>query len=87
MCDKVVRDYPLSLQFAPDSFVTYEQLNLCYYDTYAYNDHRMIECYRGYKKRKAQKSKTKDELMPVAWHPSRWWNWCVPEEEKRETIF
>ena len=22
--------------------------------------------------------------MPVAWHPDRWWNWCVPEDEKKE---
>ena len=26
-----------------------------------------------------------DELMPVAWHPDRWWDWCVPEDEKKET--
>ena len=22
--------------------------------------------------------------MLVAWHPSRWWNWCMPEDEKTE---
>ena len=22
--------------------------------------------------------------MPIAWHPSRWWDWCVPEDEKKE---
>ena len=22
--------------------------------------------------------------MPVAWHPSRWWDWCVSEDEKKE---
>ena len=37
-----------------------------------------------YKKRKAQKAKIKKELMPTAWHPSRWWDWCVPEDEKKE---
>ncbi|XP_057300569.1 uncharacterized protein LOC130633936 [Hydractinia symbiolongicarpus] len=25
-----------------------------------------------------------NEVMPVAWHPDRYWNWCVDEEEKRE---
>ena len=20
--------------------------------------------------------------MPVAWHPKRWWNWCVSEDKK-----
>ena len=23
--------------------------------------------------------------MPIAWHPSRWWDWCVPEDQERET--
>ena len=21
--------------------------------------------------------------MPVAWHPTRWWDWCVSEAEKK----
>ena len=21
--------------------------------------------------------------MPVAWHPRRWWDWCMPEDEKK----
>ena len=24
-----------------------------------------------------------DELMPVAWHPSRYWDWCMDEDEKK----
>ena len=35
------------------------------------------------KKRRAQKAKIKEELMPIAWHTSRWWDWCVPEDEKK----
>ena len=29
------------------------------------------------------------ELMPVAWHPTRWWDWCLPEDKKKgmEPIF
>ena len=23
--------------------------------------------------------------MPIAWHPSRYWDWCMSEDEKRET--
>ena len=23
--------------------------------------------------------------MPIAWHPSRWWDCCVSEDEKKET--
>ena len=22
--------------------------------------------------------------MPVAWHPNRWWNFCMSEDEKKE---
>ena len=24
------------------------------------------------------------ELMPIAWHPKRWVDWCLSEDEKRE---
>ena len=43
------------------------------------------EWYEGYQKHKAQKAKIKEELLPITWHPSRWWEWFVPEDEKRET--
>ena len=49
------------------------------------NDNEINEWYEGHQKRKAQKAKIKDELMPIAWHPSRWWDWCVPKDEKKET--
>ena len=22
--------------------------------------------------------------MPVVWHPKRWWNFCMSEDEKKE---
>ena len=22
--------------------------------------------------------------MPVAWYATRWWDWCIPEDEKKE---
>ena len=22
--------------------------------------------------------------MPIAWHPSRWWDWSMPEDDKKE---
>ena len=37
------------------------------------------------KKRKAQKAQIKKELMPIAGHPSRYWDWCISEDEKRNT--
>ena len=24
--------------------------------------------------------------MPVAWHPKRWWNVCMSEDEKKEIL-
>ena len=24
------------------------------------------------------------ELVLVAWHPTRCWGWCMPEDEKKE---
>ena len=81
MCDKAVREERSSLQFVPDWYVTQQQTKI-------WHDHRLIKWYRGYKKRKAQKAKIKEELLPIAWHPSRWWDWCVPEvEKKRRKIF
>ena len=25
-----------------------------------------------------------EELMPVVWHPTRWWDWCFSEDMKKE---
>ena len=83
MCDKAVKDDPSSLQFVPDWFVTQEQIDIWYDDDYWYHDDELMEWYEGYKKRKAQKAKIKEELIPIAWHPSRWWDWCMSEDEKK----
>ena len=37
------------------------------------------------KNERQKKTQIKKELMRVAWHPSRYWDWCVLEDEKRET--
>ena len=42
-----------------------------------------FEMYDGYKKRKAQKALIKGELLLISWHPSRYWDWCVSEDEKK----
>ena len=28
--------------------------------------------------------KISEELMPVAWHPKGWWNFCLKEDEKKK---
>ena len=84
MCDDAVWRDPSLLQYVPDWFVTQQQIKIWYYyDDYC-NDNEVIEWYDGYKKRKAQKEEIKKELMSIAWHPLRWWDWCMPEDEKKE---
>ena len=48
----------------------------------------ITEWYSGYQKHKAQIASIKEELLPIDWHPSRSWDWCVPEDEKnKQKIF
>ena len=88
MCDQAVRDDSSSLQFVPDWFVTQEQIDLWDDDDKGfewYDDGKDKFFDEGYKKRKAQKAKIKEELLPITWHPSRYWDWCMSEDEKKET--
>ena len=85
MCDDAVRISLFYLEYVPHQFVTQQQLKLWHdYNDYC-NDDRFIEWYDRYKKRKTQKALIEEELMPIFWHPSRWWDWCIPEDEKRGT--
>ena len=79
MCNEAVKKSPCALRFAPDQFVTQKMR-----DAIVKKSPCALWCYKGYEQRKAQKAKIKEELMSVAWHPDRWWNWCVPEDEKKE---
>ena len=67
--DKHMRGNLYSLQFVPDWLNTKEQLKIMGGDC---NNIWFIKWYEGYKKRKTQKAKIKEELM----HPSSWWHWC-----------
>ena len=85
MCDDAVRHDPSSLQYVPDWFVTQKQIGRWYDDIEYFDDDVPDKWYNGYQKRKAQKAQIKEELMPIAWHPSKWWDWCLSEDEKKET--
>ena len=85
ICDKAVKGDPYSLLFVPDWFVTHQQLKIWHDDDEYCNSYELIEWYNGCKKRKAQKASIKEGLLPIAWLPSRWWDWCLPEDEKKET--
>ena len=65
MCDDAVRDDPSSLQYVPDWFVTGEGVAMQHNDAYYCNEDKLIEWYEGYKKRKAQNEKIKEELCPL----------------------
>ena len=86
-----VEDDPNTLKFVPDWVVTRDWMWV-WYDDYYDDGHwhdgwrdKLSEWYGGYEKRKAQKASIKEELMPIAWHPSRYWDWCMSEDEKQET--
>ena len=66
-----------------DWFVTQQQIDVWYDDDNVYNDKEMIKWYDGYKSRKGQNSKIKEEPLPIAWHPDRVMDWCMSEDEKR----
>ena len=76
-CNKAVEDDPSSLQYVSDWFVIKQQLDIWYDDDYWYHDDDLIEWQEGYKKRKAQKAKIKEELLPVVWHPDCVMDWCM----------
>lgn len=41
--------------------------------------------HRSYKKNKKRIQKNINEkLIAIAQHPNRWWDWCLPEDEKKE---
>ena len=73
MCIEAVNKDSWTFQFVPDFFVDPKVMEI------------MTEKQRQlYVQRKTHKAEIKDELLPVAWHPDRYWDWCVDEEEKRE---
>ena len=45
---------------------------------------RLLAWHIKFEKRKVLKKKLNEELMPIAWHPKRWRNFCMSEDEKKE---
>ena len=45
---------------------------------------RLLACILNLKNAKHLKQKISEELMPIAWNPKRWWNFCISEDEKKE---
>ena len=80
LCNEALQRDPEVLEYVPDWFVTLQKM---WYEEFD-DDDENIMWRDAYIKRKAQKAKIKEKLMPIAWHPDRWWNWCVTEDEKKE---
>ena len=92
MCDKAIKNDPSLFQLVPDWFVTQQQIDIWHDNDDFCNDNgdywddskdKFFELYNRYKKCKAQKTQIKKELLPIAWHPSRWWDWCQKTKKKR----
>ena len=85
ICDKSVKDDSSSLQFVPHWFVTREGLYVWHNDNeYCDGDEDNFFKWYGYKKQKVQKASIREELLPIAWHPLRYWDWCMSADEKQE---
>ena len=84
MCEKAVKKYLWLLKYVPDWFVTQEQLEIWHDDVEYCTDDGLIKWYEGYQKRRTHKAQIKKELLRIAWHPSRYWDWCVLDNEKKE---
>lgn len=65
MCNVVIKA-PFCLMYVLDWFIKLKEM--WYNDSD--NDDELITWYEGYKKRKAQKAKIKEELISIAWHPT-----------------
>ena len=47
---------------------------------------RLLAWRNAFEKRKAFKKEMSKELILVALHPTRWWDWCMSENEKKEIL-
>ena len=45
---------------------------------------RLLAWHIKFEKRKALKKDINEELMLVAWHPKRWWNFYMSEDKKKK---
>ena len=45
---------------------------------------RLLAWHIKFRKWKELKKELSEELIPVAWHTDRWWDWCMSENGKKE---
>ena len=79
MCIRAVKVNPWQLYDVRDWFVILQEMQ---YEDFDDDDDEIIKWHDGYKKRKVQKAKIKEELLPLVWYHDRVMDWCMSEEEK-----
>ena len=82
---KAVRDDLSFLENVPDWLMTQGQVKIRHGDNGYCNDNELIKWYQGYEKRKTQEAQIEKELMHITCHSSRWSDWCMSEDEKKQT--
>ena len=70
MCIRGVKVDPWQLNDIPDWFAVLQEMCCEDFDDSAY----LVSWRNAYQKRKAQKGQIKKELLPIAWHLSRYWD-------------
>ena len=87
MCEKAVEEWFYVIKYVPNWSVTPKILE--YLGNSKCSNKKVLDApddwRKGYKQCKAQKAQLKEELLPIARHPFRWLDWCIPENEKTET--
>ena len=71
---------PWQLNDIPDWFVVLQEMWCDDFGDSAY----LVRWRNAYQQRKAQKAQIKKEILPIAWHPSKYWDWCISEDEKSD---
>ena len=97
MCERTVETRPtLFFEDVPEYFLMPKMFELCEYpiaeeeveEEEEYVNRERVQkliamvCVEACKQRKVQKTKIKEELLPIAWHPDRAIDWCFSEDKK-----
>ena len=45
---------------------------------------RLLSWHIKFEKREELKKELNKELISIAWHPNKWCDWCISEDEKKE---
>ena len=45
---------------------------------------RLLACNIKFQTRKALKKRISEDLIPIEWHPKRWWNFCMSEYDQKK---